>query len=89
MLHIRVRCMPTVKTRTSTDYLDTLTRLSVLAPSMTLILPSHSGDTMPPEMIPAMRDALVAVMKGRVAERSMRRKRPTTLKDSRSMRRWS
>ncbi len=51
------------------DYLATLTMLAELSPSLSLILPCHSGDTMPPAMIPAMRDAMASVMGGRAAER--------------------
>ncbi|MGD9711058.1 MAG: MBL fold metallo-hydrolase [Thermomicrobiales bacterium] len=50
------------------DYLDSLAMLSRLAPTLKTILPCHCGDSMPPEMIPVMRDALASVMAGRLPE---------------------
>lgn len=51
------------------DYFATLTTLADLAPSLRLILPCHSGDTLSPSLIPAMRDAMGSVMHGRTPER--------------------
>ncbi|CAN5892353.1 MBL fold metallo-hydrolase [soil metagenome] len=46
-------------------YLATLEMLVDLAPSLTMVLPCHDGDEMPAEVIPAMRDAMAAVLAGR------------------------
>jgi glyoxylase-like metal-dependent hydrolase (beta-lactamase superfamily II) len=49
-------------------YLASLDRLVELLPVVVDVLPSHSGDTMPPAMIQDMRDAMAEVMAGRTPE---------------------
>jgi glyoxylase-like metal-dependent hydrolase (beta-lactamase superfamily II) len=50
------------------DYLRTLEILVGLAPAFDLVLPCHSGDTMPVDMIAAMRDAMRSVIDGRAPD---------------------
>lgn len=50
------------------DYFRTLTMLAEMSPELELVLPCHSGDTLDPALIPAMRDAMAAVIDGRRPE---------------------
>lgn len=45
-------------------YVQSMEMLAELAPSLTIVLPSHNSDTMSPDLLPKMRDALVEVAAG-------------------------
>jgi glyoxylase-like metal-dependent hydrolase (beta-lactamase superfamily II) len=49
-------------------YRQTMTTLAELVPDLEYVHPSHNSDSMPPEMLIAMRDALDAIATGRQPE---------------------
>ncbi len=50
-------------------YIRSMELLASLAPSLTTVHPSHNTDTMSPELLPKMRDALLEVANGTRARR--------------------
>lgn len=50
-------------------YIDSMTLLADLSPSLQYVHPSHDADAMSPDLLPQMRDALIEVHAGRVPDR--------------------
>lgn len=50
-------------------YIHSLELLADLAPSLQFVHPSHAADTMPAELLPKMRDALIEVHDGKTPDR--------------------
>ncbi len=50
------------------DYVASLTMLAELSRDLHTVLPCHNGDSLDPAVIPRMRDAMIAVAEGRIAE---------------------
>lgn len=48
-----------------TTYIRSMEYLAELAPTLTVVHPSHNADSMSPDLLPEMRDALLAVANGR------------------------